>query len=87
MTTMNISLPEPMRKWVDDRVKSGSFGNASEYIRSLIRDDQKQRAQQELEAKLIEGLESGALTAWTKDDADAIKARLLSRAAEIKQSQ
>jgi len=84
MTTMNISLPEPMRNWVEEQVKSGSFGNASEYIRSLIREDQKQRAQQELEAKLLEGLDSGPATPWTKKDAEAIKARVLARGAQAK---
>ena len=82
MTTMNISLPEQMREWIDAQVKSGSFGNASEYIRSLIRDDQKQRAHEELEAKLIEGLESGPATPWTKQDAEMIKARILARTAQ-----
>jgi antitoxin ParD1/3/4 len=82
MSTMNISLPEPLRDWVEEQVKSGSFGNASEYIRSLIRDDQKQRAQHELEAKLLEGIESGPATPWTPQDSEAIRTRLLGRTAQ-----
>ena len=82
MTTMNISLPDPMRAWVEEQVKSGSFGNVSEYIRSLIREDQKQRAEQALEAKLLEGLDSGPASPWTEKDAEAIKARVLARAAQ-----
>lgn len=78
MSTMNISLPEPMRNWVEEQVKAGSFGNVSEYIRSLIREDQKHRAQEELEAKLLEGLNSGPATPWTKKDVEHIKAKLLS---------
>ncbi len=84
MSTMNISLPEPMRNWVEEQIKLGSFGNASEYIRSLIRDHQKQRAQEELEAKLLEGLHSGPATPWTKKDVESIKAKLLSRHAPSK---
>jgi len=84
MSTMNISLPEPMRHWVDQQVKLGSFGNASEYIRSLIRQDQKQRAQEALEAKLLEGLNSGPATPWTKKDVDDIKAKLFSRHVQSK---
>jgi antitoxin ParD1/3/4 len=79
LTTMNISLPEPMREWVEAQVESGTYGNASEYFRSLVRVDQKQKAEAELEAKLLEGLNSGAATAWSKRDADTIKARLLAR--------
>ena len=84
MSSMNISLPEPMRRWVEEQVRLGSFGNASEYIRSLIREDQKQRAREELEAKLLEGLNSGPATPWTKKDVEDIKARLLSRHAQSK---
>ena len=84
MSTMNISLPEPMRDWVEEQIKLGSFGNASEYIRSLIRDDQKRRAQEELEAKLLEGLRSGPATAWTKKDVEEIKKKLLSRHTQSK---
>lgn len=84
MSTMNISLPEPMRNWVEEQVKAGSFGNASEYIRSLIREDQRHRAQEELEAKLLEGLNSGPATPWTKKDVEQLKAKLLSRHAQAK---
>ena len=84
MATMNISLPEPMRDWVEEQVKLGSFGNASEYIRSLIRQDQKQRAQEALEAKLLEGLNSGPATPWSKKNVEEIKAKLLSRNARSK---
>ena len=37
MATMNVSLPDPMREWVDAQVKGGEYANASDYIRDLIR--------------------------------------------------
>ncbi len=40
MTSMNISLPKTMKDWVDERLSSGRYHNASEYIRDLIRKDQ-----------------------------------------------
>jgi len=43
MTSMNITLPEPMKQFVDDQISTGSYGTASEYVRSLIREDQKRR--------------------------------------------
>jgi antitoxin ParD1/3/4 len=59
MTSMNITLPEPMRHFVEEQIASGSYGTASEYMRALIREDQKRKQQERLEALLMEGLESG----------------------------
>jgi antitoxin ParD1/3/4 len=58
MTTMNISLPESMRTYIEEQMEQGGYGTASEYVRSLIREDQKRRAQERLEALLLEGLDS-----------------------------
>lgn len=44
MATMNISLPDPMRDWVEKQLESGLYANNSDYIRDLIRKDQ-QRAE------------------------------------------
>ena len=57
MATMNVSLPEPMKDWVEDRVKSGRYANASDYVRDLIRRDQERR--EALVEALIEGEKSG----------------------------
>jgi len=56
MATMNVSLPDPMKEWVEERLKSGQYGNASEYVRDLIREDQRN---QELRRQLIRELEEG----------------------------
>ena len=42
MATMNISLPDEMREHVEAQVRSGQFANASDYIRNLIRYDQRE---------------------------------------------
>lgn len=60
MTSMNISLPELMRAFVEDQVSGGSYGTASEYLRELIRQDQARKAEARLEALLVEGLQSPA---------------------------
>ena len=57
MATMNVSLPHPMREWVEAQVKGGEYANASDYIRDLIRHDQERR--KALEAAIDEGLKSG----------------------------
>lgn len=40
MSTMNISLPEPLKQFVDERVSKSGYGTSSEYVRDLIRRDQ-----------------------------------------------
>ena len=58
MTSMNISLPEELRQYVEAQTKSG-YSTPSEYVRELIRKDQRRQAQQRLEELLLEGLNSG----------------------------
>lgn len=60
MQSMNISLPEPMKQFVDAQIAQGRYSSASEYVRELIRADEKRKAQDQLEAKLLEGLGSPA---------------------------
>jgi antitoxin ParD1/3/4 len=43
MQTMNISLPDQLKEFVDDQVGSGRYSSVSEYIRDLIRDDEKRK--------------------------------------------
>ena len=82
--TLNISLPAPMKAFVEERLVKDGYGTISEYVRELIRKDQKQRDEQELEALLLEGLRSGAATPFTKADFAAIKERGLQRIAAQK---
>jgi len=44
MATMNVSLPGSMKEWVEAQAKSGRYGNASDYVRDLIRRDQERSA-------------------------------------------
>ena len=57
MATLNISMPKAMREWIDSQIKAGEYANASDYIRDLIRHDQRQRDR--LRLALIEGEKSG----------------------------
>lgn len=58
MTSMNISLPEELKDYVEAQTKSG-YSTPSEYVRELIREDQKRRAREKLDSLLLEGLNSG----------------------------
>ena len=40
MATMNVSLPDPMKDWVEAQAKTGRYANVSDYVRDLIRRDQ-----------------------------------------------
>ncbi len=57
---MNISLPDTLRDYIEQQVKIGGYGSSSEYIRALIRQDQKRKAEEHLQSLLLEGLDSGA---------------------------
>ena len=60
MATMNVSLPDPMKEWVEKQARTGRYSNASDYVRDLIRRDQERTAAlAELQRLITEGLESG----------------------------
>lgn len=67
-TTMNIALPEPLRAYVAQRVEAGAYGNTSEYVRELIRKDQREQRVLTLRNLVEEGLASGPAVADTADD-------------------
>ena len=68
MATMNVSLPDPMKEWVDAQTKTGRYSNASDYVRDLIRRDQERADKlEELQRLVSEGLESG-ISNRSKDD-------------------
>lgn len=82
MTTMNISLPDSMRTFIEQKVAQGGYSTASEYIRQLVREDQKRAAQERLEALLMEGIESGPSREMTGDDWEELRRRVWQRHAE-----
>ena len=60
MATMNVSLPDKMKKWVEAQAETGRYGNASDYVRDLIRRDQETEAfRVEMQKAIDEGVASG----------------------------
>ncbi|MBL4867533.1 MAG: type II toxin-antitoxin system ParD family antitoxin [Pseudomonadales bacterium] len=60
MATMNISVPDPMRDWVDALVNNGKYASNSDYVRDLIRKDQDRNDKfQALQDAITQGIESG----------------------------
>ena len=60
LTTMNVSLPLSQRKYVEAEAARSGCTTTSEFVRRLIHDAQRRSEQEELERKLLEGMESGA---------------------------
>lgn len=56
MPTMNISLPDSLREFVEQQVTSRGYNSTSEYFRELVRDDQKRLAKEALEKMLLEAM-------------------------------
>ena len=75
--TMSFALPEPLREYIDERVRSGQFGNTSEYLRDLIRRDQQAQAARRLRALIADGLESGGGRSATDDVVAELRERAL----------
>jgi len=79
VTSINISLPESMRTYIEEQVAQGGYSTVSEYFRELIRQDQKRKTTERLEGMLLEGLESGNATAMTEEDWMEIRQAVRSR--------
>ncbi len=62
----NVSIPDPLKGFVDKQVKSGGYASASDYVRHLIRDHQKRVAVDHLRGLIAEGLASGTVVPITK---------------------
>lgn len=75
-TTMNISLPDTMKAFIDERLGGDGYGTASEYVRDLIRADQKRREEQKLEKLLLDRLQSGTEMEFAIED---VRAELIKR--------
>jgi antitoxin ParD1/3/4 len=74
---MSFALPENMRDYIDARVSDGSYGNTSEYLRELIRRDQREQASQRLRDLIADGLASGDGREATDDVIDELRKRAL----------
>ena len=60
MTTLNISLPDNLKAFVDEETALGGFPTPSDYVRSVLREAQDRRDRVELEGKLLAALEANA---------------------------
>ena len=66
MATMTVSLPDPMKEWIERQVATGDYASASDYVRDLVRQDHARREREErrltldeLRALIAESVASG----------------------------
>jgi antitoxin ParD1/3/4 len=79
MATLEISLPEPMKQFVEAQIAAGGFRDASEYVQALIRNAFQAQERAALEAKLLEGiraLDRGEGRVMTDQDWQRLEDRL-----------
>ena len=83
MTTLTISLPENMKSYVEEQVKTSGYGNVSEYFRTLVREAQQKEESRRLEVLLLEGMASEPASV-TPEFWKELRAEAASRLAEAR---
>lgn len=72
MGTMNISLPDSLKDYVDEQVGESGYSTSSEYVRELIRKDQDRKR---LRAILLQGAQSGLVAPADSSYFESLRAR------------
>lgn len=84
MAVLSISLPDTLKSFVEEESTKRNFSTSSEYVRALIRQEQNRIAREELEEKILEGLNSQPGVTLTEDSWEEIKLEARRRAGKIK---
>lgn len=79
MATMNISLPDDLKAFVDAQVVEQGYGSTSEYLRELIRRNRREQAAETLRKLIAEGLASGSAGEVRADTFEQMRDELRSR--------
>ncbi|MEG2803463.1 type II toxin-antitoxin system ParD family antitoxin [Stenotrophomonas sp.] len=80
MATMNISLSDALKQFVDQDADEGGYSSTSDYMRDLIRQRQRQKAESLLRALIAEGLASGPARPLDPDHFKQMRQRAKARA-------
>jgi antitoxin ParD1/3/4 len=82
MATMNVSLPDAMKDWVEGRAETGRYSNASDYVRDLIRRDQERAEKIAAMQRLVDEAEESGIGSSSMDDILAAARRRLRAASD-----
>lgn len=80
MATMNISLTDPLKQFVDEEVSEGGYSSTSDYVRDLIRQRQRRKAEDLLRQVIADGLASGPAAPLAPDHFEQMRKRAKARA-------
>ncbi len=80
-STLLITLPGPMKAFVEAEAAQQGYRSPDEYIQTLIREAQKRKALEKVDALLLEGLDSGEATDMTEADWENLRQSLRDRLA------
>ncbi len=83
LATMNITLPNAIKVFAESQARKEGFGSVSEYLHALICEAQARQAKEELEAELLEGLQSPAIE-MTDADWTSLRQRIYDRSPELR---
>ncbi|WP_372730775.1 type II toxin-antitoxin system ParD family antitoxin [Novosphingobium sp.] len=72
MATMNISLPDPMKQWVEAQAETGRYSNVSDYVRDLIRREQERGDKIAHMQRLVDEARASGISDLTMDDIRAL---------------
>lgn len=78
MATMNVSLPDAMKEWVEAQVETGRYGNSSDYVRDLVRRDQERTEARAKLQQMVDGALASGLVEMSRDE---LLARMRKKAA------
>lgn len=67
MATMNISLPDQMKEWVEAQTKDGRYANASDFVRDIIRKEQVKAEKIAVLRQLVAEARESGYTTVTRD--------------------
>ena len=77
MPTISLELPDDLQQFVDAKVQRGQFADANQFILALV--DAARCKRTEIEAALLEGLQSGPAEEWTSEEWAEMKRRVIER--------
>lgn len=72
MATMNISLPDPMKQWVEAQAETGRYSNVSDYVRDLIRREQERGDKIAHIQRLVDEARASGISDLTMSDIRAL---------------
>lgn len=76
MASLNVSMPDELKDFIERRTKESHFATPTEYVRALVREDQKRADRERLEKLLLEGVQGGkGIELKSKEELDAYFAK------------